>query len=392
MAVVRKAKKKTAGKKVTTESKAKSDSERKAFKDWFDKSAAAAMADQICAVHKEFDKASFRRRALKKIEVLEFNDRVKQFSDALHQTLPASYPEAIGILVASLPEEVDAASVTDGYLQWPIGQFIADYGTDHFKQSIVAMTELTQRFSSEFAVRPYVEKYPDQTLAYLQKQTSHPSEHVRRWCSEGTRTRLPWGNKLNDLIAEPEPVFPILEALLDDESLYVRKSVANNLNDLSKDHPQLVINKCRGWKRKNSPHRDWIIKQGLRGLIKLGDPAALELTGFGTPEKVKVALEVSPSVIKVGQTVTMKAVIGNNSKKNQSLMIDYVVHYVRKNSVVNEKVFKWKTVDIEAGGTITVKKSHPMKETTIRALYKGRHKLEVQVNGVRLASGSFTLK
>jgi len=392
MAVARKSKKKTAGKKPATESKVKGDSERKAFKDWFDKTAAAAMADQIGAVYKEFDNASFKRSALKKIEVLEFNDRVKQFSDALQQTLPASYPEAIGIIVESLPEEVSAASVTDGYLQWPIGQFIADYGTDHFKQSIHAMTELTQRFSSEFAVRPYVEKYPDQTFAYLQKQTSHPSEHVRRWCSEGTRTRLPWGNKLNDLIADPGPVFPILEALLDDESLYVRKSVANNLNDLSKDHPELVLKKCRSWKRKNNPHRDWIIKQGLRGLIKLGDPTALELTGFSKPEKVTAELKVSPNVIKVGEAVMMNAVVENNSKKSQSLMIDYVVHYVRKNNVVNEKVFKWKTLDVEAGGTATVKKSHPMKETTIRALYKGSHKVDVQVNGVRLASGKFTLK
>ena len=205
------------------------------------------MAAQVAAVKPDFKSALFKRCALRNIESLEFNDRVKQFSAALHHTLPESYPAAIAVLVESLPEEASAASITDGWLQWPVGQFIADYGTDHFKESMYAMTELTQRFSSEFAVRPFVEKYPDKTFDLLLRQTKHKSEHVRLWCSEGVRTRLPWGNKLNDLIADPAPILPILEALLDAESLYVRKSVANNINDLAKDHPQLVLKKCRAF-------------------------------------------------------------------------------------------------------------------------------------------------
>ena len=367
-------------------------SERKLYKDWFDKAAANAMAKQITAVYPDFNSAVFKRHALRKIESLEFNDRVKQFAQALRRTLPDSYPAAAGILVESLQEDASVASITDGWLQWPVGQFIADYGTDHFKESIHAMTELTRRFSSEFAVRPFVERYPEETFSWLLKATDHPSEHVRRWCSEGVRTRLPWGNKLHDLIADPTPVLPILEALLDDDSAYVRKSVANNLNDLSKDHPQLVLQKCRAWQKKNNPQRNWIIKHGLRSLIKQGNPEALVLTGFERPEKLSLQLSAEPNSIRIGQSITLHLDIINNSKHNQSLMIDYVVHYVRKNSVVNEKVFKWKTIAVDAGDTITISKTHPMKRTTVRALYSGLHKLDVQVNGVRLASGEFTLK
>jgi len=363
--------------------------ERKQHKDWFDKAAAQALATQISDVHKGFDKSAFCRTALHKVQTLEFNERVKQFAAAMHQHLPAAYPKAIKILVKSLPQPVDAKSVTDGWLQWPVGQFIADYGTEHLFESLDAMVEHTQRFSSEFAVRPFVERYPDKTFKYLLNLTDHPSEHVRRWCSEGTRTRLPWGAKLNKLIDDPTPVWNILDDLIDDESEYVRKSVANSINDLSKDHPQQVLKKCRQWKQKSKPARNWIIKHGLRTLIKQGDSAALELTGFGVPERLQVTLLLAPKKITSGESVEMQLGIESRSKKTQSLMIDYIVHYVRKNNVINEKVFKWKSLELAGGDTIKFVKKHPMKVTTVRALYKGRHKVEIQINGQRYADANF---
>ncbi|MFK7994589.1 MAG: hypothetical protein AB8B87_10660 [Granulosicoccus sp.] len=368
-------------------------STRKQHKDWFDKAAANAMANQVAAVYNGFDQTAFKRKALKGINKLEFGDRVRQFSDALQQTLPPSYPKAIAILVKSLPTlSLDAESVTDGWLQWPVGQFIADYGTDHFDESMQAMVQLTQRFSSEFAVRPFIARYPKQTLDQLLSLTDHPSEHVRRWCSEGSRTRLPWGMKLHNVIDNPKPVWPILQKLLDDESQYVRRSVANNINDLSKDHPGLVIKKCTQWKKKTHPHRDWIIKHGLRGLIKAGNSEALKLTGFSAPQKITAQLSVSPKTIEVGGLVQLSASLTNNAKKTQALMIDYVVHYVRKNNVRNGKVFKWKTIELAAGESIALEKKQPMKTTSIRALYTGMHKVEIQVNGQRLAETQFQLK
>lgn len=367
--------------------------ERKLHKHWFDKAAATAMANQVAAVYADFDQTTFKRHALKRINSLEFGDRVKQFSRALHATLPPSYTEAIKILVKSFPgETVNANSVTDGWLQWPIGKFIADYGTDQFHESMHAMVALTQQFSSEFAVRPFVIRYPEDTFHTLLKLTGHPSEHVRRWCSEGTRTRLPWGMKLHAAIESPAPVWRILNELMDDESLYVRRSVANNINDLSKDHPDQVLEYCARWKKKCRPHRDWIIKHGLRSLIKTGNPDALELIGFSTPQKIKTELSVSPTSVKTGGSVQLSATLANNSKKSQRIMIDYVVHFIRKNDMRNEKVFKWKTIELAAGESITVGKKQWMKQTTARTLYKGEHKIEIQINGQRLAESAFQLK
>ena len=371
-------------------SKASTASERKPYKDWFDKAAAVALATQIDTVHKGFDNKAFVRASVRNLESLEFNDRVKQFAAAMREHLPPAYPKAIKILVKSLPTmAAEAKSVTDGWLQWPVGQFIADYGTDHLYESLDAMVEVTQRFSSEFAVRPFVALYPDEVFEYLTKLTDHKSEHVRRWCSEGTRTRLPWGVKLHQLIKDPAPVWVILDQLIDDDSEYVRKSVANNINDLSKDHPQQVLKHCRQWKKKSKPRRDWIIKHGLRTLIKQGNTAALELTGFAPPSKLHVSLKVLDKKIQLGGSVGMQAIIENKSDKSQSLMVDYIVHYVRKNNVTNEKVFKWKSVELGSGDKLTLDKKHPMKETTVRALYKGRHKLEIQINGQRCADAHF---
>lgn len=366
--------------------------QRKAFKDWFDKDAARMMSLQVAAVYGKFDKKKFQKLALNNIEQFEFNRRVQNFAAALAQTLPAEYPVAVGILTDSLPDPLpDCESVTDGWLQWPLGQFIADYGTDHFEPSMLAMKELTRRFSAEYAVRPFVERYPEQTFARLQQLTTHECPHVRRWCSEGTRTRLPWGRKLVQLIDNPKPVWPILEALKDDPELYVRRSVANNLNDLSKDHPQQVLKRVKQWSRKASDERQWLIKHGLRGLIKQGHPEALAIIGYTKPNKLDAKLALKPKKVAIGESVVMSVQLHNGSNKPQSLLVDYVVHYVRKTTATGEKVFKWKTLTLAPGEAICIEKKHALKATTIRALYPGVHLVELQINGYRVDKGQFRL-
>jgi len=367
--------------------------EKKAFKDWFDEEAAKAMSLQVAAVYKKFNKSRFCQLALTDIERLEFNQRVQNFASALAQTLPADFRQAVKIVSDSLPPPLpDCESVTDGWLQWPVGQFIADYGIDHFEASMQAMTELTRRFSSEYAVRPFVERYPQQTFKQLYALTVNECPHIRRWCSEGTRTRLPWGRKLKQLIDNPEPIWPILEALKDDPELYVRRSVANNLNDLSKDHPKLVLSRLKKWSVGAGSERQWLIKHALRTLIKQGDPAALALIGYGKPKQLKADITVSPKKIVVGDGVMLTAELHNGSNKKQPLLIDYVVHYSRsKPQASGEKVFKWKTLSIAAGESITMQKKHAMKATTIRSLYAGVHKVELQVNGFRISADEFRL-
>ncbi len=370
----------------------KKNAEHKAFKDWFDRKAARAMAAQVAAAAPDFDESGFVRKATRSLNKLEFNARVQQFSDALRATLPESIPHALATLSSSLPEELpDCEAVADGWLQLPLGQFIADHGLDHFDESMTAMIALTKRMSSEFAVRPFVEHHQDVTFERLFVLTSDPNPHVRRWCSEAVRPRLPWGRKLRALVADPGPIWPILEALKDDDELYVRRSVANNLNDIAKDHPQLVVKRCKQWKKGGNEHRSWVVRHGLRSLIKDGHPGALAVVGFGPPKKLTAELTIRPKQIAVGGQIELTARIETTAGKAQELIVDYAVNYVRKSGKSSSKVFKWTTTRLPANGSVTLDKRHAMKLTTIRALYPGVHHVELQVNGVRMAEASFRL-
>lgn len=366
--------------------------ERKAFKDYFDRDTAKALGRQLKGAHSQFDSAKFVRQAVKNLDDLEMMARVSQFAAAMRAGLPNDLDEALGIIERSLPPILpDCEQVTDGYLQWPVGQFIADYGVEHFEASFSCMVALTQRFSSEFAIRPFVQRYPDEVFARLLKLTEHESPHVRRWCSEGVRTRLPWGKRLDELIANPAPIFPILEKLKDDSELYVRKSVANNLNDIAKDHPDRVVKLGARWLKKATAERKWVVRQALRTLVKAGHEGALEVLGFGAPEGVSAKLSVSEARVKIGDAVQLYLTLKNGAKRPQSFAVDYRVHYVKANGSASPKVFKWKEIELDAGEEIALKKKQAFKVTTIRPLYSGRHRIEVQVNGTVVAEAAVTL-
>lgn len=367
--------------------------ERKPFKDWFDREAAKRLAAQVAAVWPGFDQRRFLRLATAGLGGLEFHDRIGRFSDAFRATLPQEVPAALDILVSSLPPVLPGAEdVTDSWLQWPLGRFIADHGVPHFEPSMAAMLALTQRFSAEFAVRPFLETYPDETYKRLLGWTTHPSPHVRRWCSEGTRPRLPWGRRLQALIEDPAPSWPLLEALRDDPEPYVRKSVANHLNDISKDHPEAVVDRCRRWLKGASPGRRWIVRHGLRSLVKAGHPGALAALGFRPSADLAATLRVSPPVVCLGESFECHAVFTNNGPAPLDLVVDYRLHFVRQRGRTGPKVFKWKTLRLEAGETRELRKRHPMRPTSIRALYPGVHKVELQVNGTARAAARFEFK
>lgn len=370
-----------------------SDAQKKKFKDWFDSDAAAALGKQISAAHPAFDRQAFVKTACKNLTPLEMNDRVAQFSGAMARYLPEDKDQALRVLTRSLPERLpDTDQVTDGWLQWPVGKFIADYGLPHFETSMTAMIELTQRFSSEFAVRPFLEQRQAETLARLKTLTNHPSPHVRRWCSEGTRPLLPWGKKLHALLDDPSPVWPILEDLKDDPNRYVQKSVANHLNDISKHHPDLVVERCAGWMKTATPQRKWIIRHALRSLIKDGHPGALALRGYPPAKKLQADFTLSPESVKVGSSVALNLQLQNGYTEKQSLLIDYAVTYVRKQPGTGRKVFKWTTRELAPGETVKLGKKHPMKITSVRKLYPGKHRVEALVNGQVLARAEFELR
>lgn len=368
--------------------------EKKALKLWFDRKAASSLARQVSKAWPEFDSKAFVAAAARGINGLEFHARVKQFSDALRRYLPAEIPRALDILRRGLPDGTNSGEVmSESWLQWPIGQFIADYAEDEFDAAFDAMIALTQCFTSEFAVRPFAEAHQDRVLARLLVLTTHPSPHVRRWCSEGIRPRLPWGRRLRALIVDPVPLFPILEALKDDPALYVRRSVANNLNDIAKDHPDTVVALCRRWQEngKAPATRQWIIRHALRSLVKNGHPGALGIMGVKPVASLQARLSLLPRTLVIGRGVTMDLVLSHAEKKERPVVVDYIVHYVRQRGRTGEKVFKWTTLELPPHTNIRLRKIHPMRTTTIRALYPGKHTVEIQVNGQRIARGSFGL-
>ncbi|HMO52599.1 MAG TPA: DNA alkylation repair protein [Kiritimatiellia bacterium] len=365
---------------------------RKAFKEYFDAEAAARLADQFGAAWPSFDAKAFCLQATTGLDTLEFNARVKQFSDALAATLPRDRKRALAILTRSLPPVLpDTEAITDGWLQWPLGQFIADHGLPHLEESMEAMIALTMRFSSEFAVRPFIDAYPEHIYPRLYTLTRHPNLHVRRWCSEGSRPRLPWGKKLTAIINDPSPSWPILEALMDDPELYVRKSVANHLNDIAKDHSDKVITACRRWKKQATPERQWVIRHGLRSLIKAGNPHALALLGFANGSGLTAKLNVQPRTISIGKSITLEAEVTNQTKAPCRALIDYVIHFARPSGKPSSKVFKWTQVEVPARNRLAIVKKHQLRHASIRTLYPGRHRAELQVNGQRLAQAEWML-
>ncbi len=245
------------------------------------------LAHNILLAYPQFDEKSFRQVALDGLDSLELMERGRHLALALRQCLPDKYATAIEILVASLTPPL---TETDGlklavFFYLPHICFIAKYGMelkdndgqDPFEISMLAQYELTKRFSAEFSIRPFLIQQQDRTLSQLLDWTSDPDPHVRRLCSEGTRSRLPWGTRIPAFIANPAPVFPILDALKDDRSLYVRRSVANNLGDIAKDHPEQVFAICDRWLNGASNEVKWLIRHALRYPAKKGNKTALQL-------------------------------------------------------------------------------------------------------------------
>lgn len=370
-----------------------------AFKDYFNPETAREIAKRIHAVHPKFKTRTFVGRASKGLEELEMMGRVGLFADTLKDTLPESMPEALRILVASLPaafpfeaEPREEGSLSSGFVLWPYGEFVRRYATDHFDEAMDAMVELTQRFTSEFAVRPFVRETPAKVVARFMKLKDHPSEHVRRWCSEGLRPRLPWGEKLGHFCDDPAPILPVLEALKDDTSLYVRRSVANTLGDISKDHPDLAIGVARRWKKGASADRQWVVRHSLRTLVKAGHPAALAVYGFAAPKNLDVEFEVTPKRVRAGGSIELRLQLKNRSKKRVALLVDFRIHYMNKSKDPSPKVFKWKELELAPGESIEVTKKRAIKAATTRPIFSGHHAVDVQINGKVFGNAGFGLR
>jgi 3-methyladenine DNA glycosylase AlkC len=266
------------------------------------------------------------------------------------------------------------------------------YGLDDFDVAMGAMYQITKRHTAEFAIRPFLRRYPERTLAVLHQWVEDESPHVRRLVSEGTRPRLPWAGRLDAFIADPTPTLALLERLKDDPSAFVRKSVANHLNDISKDHPQLVIDTLTCWREDAGAERLWIIRHALRTLVKKGDPAALALLGFDRPQVSLRDMRIEPDHIRLGDSLVFSFTLQSESDEAQNLIIDYLIHFVKASGQTSPKVFKLSTRELSARESIYIQRKHAIKPITTRSYYSGEHRIEIQVNGQVLGGQRFWLQ
>lgn len=364
------------------------------LKNQFGKEIPGKIAGMISRVYPAFDQDAFVRDALDGYEALDLVPRGWKIARTLRSYLPADYPEAAEILITSLGPKLDN---TEGngmapFLYLPHVCFVAEYGLDHFEVSMRAQYELTQRFSAEFSIRRFLERHPEATLARLKAWTKDPSPHVRRLVSEGTRPRLPWAPRLREFQKDPRPVLALLELLKDDPELYVRRSVANNLNDIGKDHPALLVETARRWMNNATNERRWVVSHALRSAVKRAEPGALEVMGFGEKAKVSVRnARITPRRAKIGGSVEIAFDIKNADSRRQRILVDFRIHFMKANGKTSPKVFKLKTIDLAPRESVQMGKRVSLAEMTTRKHYAGRHKVDVVLNGRIRPLGAFEL-
>lgn len=355
-----------------------------AFKHLFGKALLVRMSEALCEVYPPFDQKTFVG-LLRKLELLEMKPRVLFLRDELKRQLPSDYPKALRLLLKAAKNPA-----LSGFDFWPFSAFVQAYGLEHSELSLEALKELTPRFSSEFSVRPFLKQDPNTTLAFLEDCARDRDVHLRRWASEGTRPRLPWGERLHAFIKDPTLTLPILELLKSDDELYVRKSVSNHLNDIAKDHPELVVKILKRWKteapKEHTEKITWITHRALRTLIKNGHAGSLRLMGVSPGAEIKVtAIQLNQRKFKLGDRLEFSFKIQSLSAKPQKLVVDYIVHFMKANQKTSPKVFKLKTFVLSGKSALTVTKSHHLKKITTRVYHPGQHALEIQVNGAVLA-------
>ena len=371
------------------------------FKNLLNQQVVETMAGHFALHYSDFDKNAFIATATQGLELLELKARTEHITQAMIEHFPADFAVAGKILLASLvtaesdepymvKEEREVAGIS-GWAVMVLANYVALQGHGHFDLAMMLLKEMTKRFSSEFAIRFFILQSPELTLAMFAHWVRDADQHVRRLVSEGSRPRLPWAMRLPMFIEDPAPVIQLLEQLKDDDAEYVRRSVANNLNDIAKDHPELVADIAERWLQGASLNRQRLVRHACRTLIKKGHKKTLAVLGYGSPliqsAKVKV---LTPEVV-YGEALEFSLSLQSKASKTQPLMIDYVVHHLKASGLTSAKVFKWSSTSLAPGKVLTIQKKHAIKPITTRVYYAGLHSLEVMVNGVSAGRADFQL-
>ncbi|MDX2382087.1 MAG: DNA alkylation repair protein [Acidimicrobiia bacterium] len=362
------------------------------LKDSFGVDIPGLVAAPFAAVDPAFESEGFEQFCLDGYVDLELTPRARRIADGLAAYLPDDRGRALDLLVESLAHGQDPSTFEgmDGFRYLPHVYFVADHGLDHFERAMTAQYELTQLFTAEFSIRSYLVHHRDATLRRLREWTTDPNVHVRRLVSEGTRPRLPWAPRLREFQDDPTPVLDLLEDLRDDQEEYVRRSVANNLNDIAKDHSDVVVDTARRWWADGDEHRRRLVRHGLRTLVKRGDPGALEVLGYGADSPVTIdEVEISPATVQIGGRVTIEMSLTNPSTDDAGALVDLRVHFVKANGSTSPKVFKGKELQLAPGESGAVRKTISVAQHSTRTHHPGTHVVDAIVNGATRPIGAF---
>jgi 3-methyladenine DNA glycosylase AlkC len=364
------------------------------LKAFFSPSLVRRLAMDLARVQPGFPVDRFVKEACAGLGALELLDRGRHISRVLAVHLPQAYPDAIDVLLRSLgPEHATDELLGAGmgpFFYLPHLLFVADRGLDHFDLSMRAQYELTKRFSAESSIRAYIARDPERTMAVLRTWAGDPNAHVRRLVSEGTRLRLPWAPRVPWLDANPERVLALIDLLKDDPSTMVRRSVANNLNDLGKVWPKLLVKTAAAWLESTSAERRGLVEHALRSAVKRGDKEALRLLGYGRkPAVVLERARFNPARVRIGERVVMRFTLRSTSRAPQDLLVDVAVHFVKARGKTSAKVFKVARLALGPRAQADLQVGISLAVHTTRVPQPGRHAVDVVVNGHRLPAGAF---
>ncbi|MGP9724272.1 DNA alkylation repair protein [Corynebacterium sp. AOP40-9SA-29] len=364
--------------------------QKSAFKDYLSPELVTGIGAAFAAASPTFDRAAFEKIALTGLDDLELKARSAQIAAALATTLPASDAADVVRRVLRASDDGTATALPE-WAGMPVNDYVAMAMLEQPDVALPLLADLTSHHTAEFAIRPFILNHYETTMAHLRSWVDSPDEHVRRLVSEGTRPRLPWAGRLPQFIADPSDALELLEGLVNDDSLYVRRSVANHLNDIAKDHPETALETARRW-AEASTQGDFVVRHSLRTLIKAGDPRALAILGFDPDAPVELLeLSCSPSTLAIGEATTLSFTLradaagapdtSDAAPAPTRAAVDYVVHYQGARGPKAGKVFKLAVRDLPPGEPVQFSRRHAFAHVSIRTIHPGPHRIEVQVNG-----------
>jgi len=364
------------------------------LKTYFDAEYVAWLATKLHETDAAFEQSAFSRAACDGLDDLELKARVEQISQAIGRFLPDDFARAVGIVQQSMgdPGPPPDDEGMGGVEFWPHVTFLSAFGLAKPEPALQAMRVFTQHFSCEFCVRAFLIHHPAKTLAHVRQWSTDPDWRVRRLASEGTRPRLPWGQQLKGFMKDPTIVLDVLEGMHSDPKLIVRRSVANNLNDIAKDNPEQALAAAQRWFKTGDSGSQWTVKHGLRTMVKQGHSGALAVLGFKGGEGVLVSdLWLSPDRPPIGGSAGLSFRLHNSEAETVKLVVDYALQRTLARGKRGEKVFKLRTLTLKPDETVDLATTLRFKQLSTRTYYPGEHAARILINGRVAAEISFPL-